>query len=93
MKKKKQIRILCDESIRQVAHNFVLLKENEELRKENEEHRRLYAALSAISKQHAERVEALKEENAKLRTENDIARAQLQDAQEKMRTPVFVPIK
>lgn len=36
---------------------------------------------------------ALEEENAKLRLENDLARMQLQDAQEKMRKPVFVPVK
>ena len=59
-----------------------------------------YETICAVSRQDADRImelnkenKKLKEENAKLRLENDLANMQLQDAQEKMRKPVFVPVK
>lgn len=86
MKKKKQFKRLKREFNQIVHQQMDVLKENARLRGEMDE------AIKNFSTMRFENTK-LREENAKLRLENDLARMQLQDTQEKMRKPVFVPVK
>ena len=79
MKKKEQIRELNHAFNDAVRRNFELLNENARLRDTLEKRD---AFISELGK-----------ENAKLELENDVARAQLLDLQDKTRSPVVVQIK